>query len=61
MEHTQIATTHCDPFMRAVEKEMAKFERQETVFSKKDWQERAAELRVDVDDQRTSENRIFGW
>ena len=61
MEHTQIATTHRDPFMRAVEKEMAKFERQETVFREKDWQERAAELRVDVDDQRTSENRIFGW
>ena len=61
MEHTQIATTHLDSFMRAVEKEMAKFERQETVFRKKDWQERAAELRVDFDDQRTSENRIFGW
>ena len=50
MEHTQIATTHRDPFMRAVEKEMAKFERQETVFRKKDRQERAAELRVGVDD-----------
>ena len=47
--------------MHAVEKEMTKFERQETVFRKKDWQERAAELRVDFDDQRTSENRIFGW
>ena len=47
MEHTQIATAHRDPFMRAVEHEMAQFERLETLFRKKDWQERAAELRAD--------------
>jgi hypothetical protein len=52
MEHTQIATTQRDSFMRAVEKEMAKFERQETDFRKKDREERAAELRAHADDYK---------
>lgn len=46
MEHTQITTTHRDAFMRAVEKEMAKFERQEVAFRKRDREERAAELHI---------------
>jgi hypothetical protein len=44
MEHTQIATTQRDAFMRAVEKEMSQFERQEAEFRKKDREERAARL-----------------
>jgi len=47
MEHTQIAETPPrDRFMRAAEKEMAKFERREIEFRKKDRQERAAELDI---------------
>jgi hypothetical protein len=46
MENTQIATTPRDAFMRAIEREMAKFERQETEFRKKDRTERASELHI---------------
>ena len=47
MEQTQIA--EAAPryrFMRAAEKEMAKFERREIEFRKKDRRERAAELGI---------------
>lgn len=44
MEHTQIATTHREAFMRAVEKEMAKFERDKSEFRKRDRDEREAAL-----------------
>jgi diphthamide biosynthesis methyltransferase len=47
MEYTELAeTTQRDRFMRAAEKEMAKFERREIEFRKKDRQERAAELDI---------------
>ncbi len=49
MEHTQMAVTPRDHFMRAAEKEMAKFESQEREFRKKERQERAAELHIPVD------------
>jgi hypothetical protein len=46
MECTQIFVTPREAFMRAVQKELAKFERQEIEFRKKDRQERAAELHI---------------
>ena len=46
MEHTQIAVTPRERFMQAAQKEMAKFERHESEFRKKDREERAAELRI---------------
>ncbi|MBN8987939.1 MAG: hypothetical protein J0H42_06825 [Rhizobiales bacterium] len=49
MEHTQIAGTQHEAFMRAVEAEMAKFERSETEFRKKDREERAAKLWARID------------
>ena len=44
MEHTGIAVSPRDRFLQAAEKEMAKFERQEIEFRKRDREERAAEL-----------------
>ncbi len=46
MEHTGIAVSPRDRFLQAAEKEMAKFERQEIEFRKRDREERAAELRI---------------
>ena len=46
MEHTKVAETAHDRFMRAVETEMTKFERQEVELRKKDWEERAAKLKI---------------
>jgi hypothetical protein len=46
MECTQIGVTPREAFMRAVQKELAKVERQEIEFRKKDRQERAAELHI---------------
>jgi hypothetical protein len=46
MEHTQIAETPKDRFVRAAQNEMTKFERQEIEFRKKDREERAARLRI---------------
>lgn len=43
MEHTKIALT------QVVEKEMAKFERQEAEFRQKDREERAAQLNSSAD------------
>jgi hypothetical protein len=50
MEHTRIAMTPRDRFLQAAEKEMAKFERQEIEFRKRDREERAAELRIRLRD-----------
>jgi hypothetical protein len=50
MEHAQ--TTPREAFMRAAEKEMAKFERQEIEFRKKDREERAAELHIPLERTR---------
>jgi hypothetical protein len=46
MEHTHLGATSRERFTRAVEQEMAKFERREMEFRKKDRDERAAELRL---------------
>jgi hypothetical protein len=46
IEYIQIRTTSRERFMRAVEEEMAKFERREREFRKKDRDERAAELHL---------------
>jgi hypothetical protein len=46
MEHTPIAETPRDRFMRTVEKELVKFERKEVEFRKKDLEERAAQLKI---------------
>ena len=46
MEHTHMSATSRDRFMKAAEKEMAKFERREMEFRKVDRKERAAELRI---------------
>jgi hypothetical protein len=44
MEYAQVATTTRERYMRAAQTELAKFERHEIEFRKKDQQERAAEL-----------------
>jgi hypothetical protein len=46
MQRTQIGVTPREAFMRAIEKELAKFERQEIEFCKKDREERANELHI---------------
>jgi hypothetical protein len=46
MERTQIGVTKHQAFMRTVEKELLKFERQEIEFRKKDREERATELHI---------------
>jgi hypothetical protein len=48
MEHTHMSATSRDRFIQAAEKEMAKFERREMEFRKKDREERAAELRISL-------------
>ena len=52
MEHTQIALTKRDAFMQAAEEEMAKFERQERDFRKRDREQRVAELHLPIEDAR---------
>jgi hypothetical protein len=46
MEHIQIGVTPHEAFMRLVENEFTKFERQETEFRKKDREDRASELHI---------------
>jgi hypothetical protein len=46
MECTQIPVTQHEAFMRAVQKELAKFERQEIEFRNRDREERAIELHI---------------
>jgi hypothetical protein len=49
--HTQLVVTPRDRFLEAAQKELAAFERREREFSKKERQERAAELQIpDVPD-----------
>ena len=52
MERAQMTATAHKAFMQAVETEMAKFERQEIEFRKKDREERAAELHIPLDGTR---------
>jgi hypothetical protein len=44
--HTQLAITPRDRFLEAAQKELTAFERREREFSKKEREERAAELRI---------------
>ena len=54
-EHSVTGATSRDRFMQAAQNEMAKFERREIEFRKKDRAERAAELRISAgkDDSTT--------
>ena len=45
---TQLTTTTRERFLEAAQKELAAFERREREFSKKERQERAAELQIPV-------------
>jgi hypothetical protein len=47
---TQLAAVRRDHFLLAAEREMVEFERRETEFRKKERQERAAELRILVEE-----------
>jgi hypothetical protein len=53
-EHTVIGATARDRFMQAAQNEMAKFERPEIEFRKRDRAERAAELRMPTGKDETS-------
>jgi hypothetical protein len=44
--HTQLAITPRERFLKAAQKELAAFEEREHEFSKKERQERAAELQL---------------
>jgi hypothetical protein len=46
--HTQLAITPRDRFLQAAQKELIDFEKREREFSKKERQERAAELDISV-------------
>jgi hypothetical protein len=59
MEHTRIAVSPRDRFLQAAEKEMAKFERQEIEFRKRDREERAAELRISLRDHSHLTHFLF--
>ena len=48
---TQLAITPRDRFLQAAEKEMINFERREIEFRKRDREERAAELRLQIEKQ----------
>lgn len=49
MEHTQLPLEQRDRLLEAARKELAGFERRESEFRKKDREERAAELRLPLD------------
>jgi hypothetical protein len=53
MEQTQLALTSRDRLMQAAKKELARFERQEIEFRKKDRQERAEKLQISLSDNGT--------
>ena len=57
MEQIQIALTSRDRFMQAAKKELARFERQEIEFRKKDQQERAEKLQISTLDVGTFSQR----
>jgi hypothetical protein len=44
--HTQLAVTPRDRFLQAAQKQLVAFEQREREFSKKERQERAAELQI---------------
>jgi hypothetical protein len=44
--HTQLAITPRDRFLEAAQKELTEFEQREREFSRKERQERAAELQI---------------
>jgi hypothetical protein len=46
MGHTQLAITPRDRFLQTAQKELVAFEQREREFSKKERQERAAELQI---------------
>jgi hypothetical protein len=46
--HTQLAITPRDRFLEAAQKELAAFEQKEREFSRKERQERAAELQIPI-------------
>jgi hypothetical protein len=48
-EHTELAITPRDRFLKAAEKELIAFERREREFLKKDREERAAKLQFPLD------------
>ena len=47
-EHTRRATAPREHFLRTAEQELAKFERRENVFLKKERIDRAAELQIPI-------------
>jgi hypothetical protein len=47
--HARLAVTPRDRFLEAAQKELIEFERREREFSKKERQERAAELQLPTD------------
>jgi hypothetical protein len=47
--HTQLVITPRDRLLEAAQKELIEFERREREFSKKEKQERAAELQIPVE------------
>ena len=51
-EHTQLTKSPRDRFLQAAEKEMIHFELREREFSKKEKEERAAELNLPTDKVR---------
>jgi hypothetical protein len=50
--HTQLVITPRDRFLEAAQKELIEFELREREFSKKEKQERAAELQIPVERSR---------
>jgi hypothetical protein len=56
--HTEIAITPRDRFLQAAEKEMAKFERQEREFRKKERADRAAALHLPVYETRQQLQKV---
>ena len=59
IEYTWVAVTPRDRFLQAAEKELAKFERQEIEFRKKDREDRAAELRIHLRDDSHLTDLLF--
>ena len=53
--HAQLAVTPRDRFLEAAQKELMEFERREREFSKKERQDRAAELQIPVSEKRTTQ------
>jgi hypothetical protein len=54
MGYTRIAETSHERFMQPAQRELAKFERKENDFRKRDRRERAAELQISLSEQLPS-------